>query len=1036
MGSSAILKGQTTSNEICTHTPSTNILGTLPTSAFSQGEEENDYVIRVYIHVIRRTDGTGGRTLAEVNQLIANLNSGFGAFGDIDADGITESIRFRFEEVSYIDCDRYHLTGGNLGDLVSVNDHTNGIDIYFPPSHTKPTGIALGNPSTALLIGGNTQVGRYYANSPAVDIGLSNIIVHEMGHALGLYHVYQSYCNVQLNISCHETTQNGKDCGDFVPDTPPIWNRNGLVNDANCSVSTQTDLSCNKPGFPNPSPIDDSDLINYMQITHPSCMSEFTQGQVNRMFKCLKTSKILRPCLTNEAASNNYTVVPSATFSNLTGNILPIGQTTWQAPLNVNGTVTVPLGAELVIRNTTIRFANQSKIIVQKGGILRVDNARLTVDKCTNAFSKWKGIIVYGFDGKIKLPIGSDEIPIGGNPLQNFISSQFGYVEVINDSKIEYAEIAIAAIGNSAIVPSTQAGTTFFPVNPVKLGSGILFISESIFRNNDEAIQMKNLSGESAQNNTITNNEFTITGLASSPTRHISLIRAGIVMIQGNRFSYSSVHIPINGIIISSTSVIIGGIGGTESNTFSNLKTAIDVYSTNSIHLTEIINNRFYQNKTGIVLNSIPNATIQANTVLIPLSGGEGVISYDATSFDISFNHFRRFNANLSSFSSVGLLIVNSKNNDPLLMPTSLTLDNTFCGNFTAATQFERNNTGVQLQCNHYDGATHDWYLANTSTIDELAPQGDCTSPVAAAKNPFGNTWHDVGGGNNTSKHIANFSDRKLVLYPDNTSIPTQFEVGPLGQDGQQPNIEINNTDCEFASANCSDPLSCSNIIIHQAAENSGRGSIYAQLKEGNEAGVIDLLENEQAEWSDKWLVGIYANRRDSTRAAQTLAQIPKNTPENIAFHDMFEALINTDGNFSVEQEQMIRNYALSTDFEIQTLAEMFLVQYFDESFERIPMPIVSSSSKKENISSEGFYFSLFPNPANHEINIHLSHSIDTSISHTVKIIDPSGKVLIQTTVDESIAIDTEKLAVGIYFVVVHNPQTFSSHTEKLIILK
>jgi len=52
-------------------------------------------------------------------------------------------------------------------------------------------GLAYAIPSTAIVIGGNTPTDLFYDGSPSIDSGLSNFIVHEMGHCLGLYHVFE-----------------------------------------------------------------------------------------------------------------------------------------------------------------------------------------------------------------------------------------------------------------------------------------------------------------------------------------------------------------------------------------------------------------------------------------------------------------------------------------------------------------------------------------------------------------------------------------------------------------------------------------------------------------------------------------------------------------------------------------------------------------------------------------------------------------------------------------------------------------------------
>jgi hypothetical protein len=83
--------------------------------------------------------------------------------------------------------------------------------------------------------------------------GQGKVLVHEIGHYLGLYHPFEGGCNI----------------GDLVLDTPPQEN-------AFLGCPKHPQLSCNSERIP---------FMNYMDYVDDPCMFFFTKGQVERMEK-------------------------------------------------------------------------------------------------------------------------------------------------------------------------------------------------------------------------------------------------------------------------------------------------------------------------------------------------------------------------------------------------------------------------------------------------------------------------------------------------------------------------------------------------------------------------------------------------------------------------------------------------------------------------------------------------------------------------------------------------------------------------------
>lgn len=123
----------------------------------------------------------------------------------------------------------------------------------------------------------------------------------------------------------------------------------------------------------------------------------------------------------------------------------------------------------------------------------------------------------------------------------------------------------------------------------------------------------------------------------------------------------------------------------------------------------------------------------------------------------------------------------------------------------------------------------------------------------------------------------------------------------------------------------------------------------------------------------------------------------------------------------------------LSPYFDTQILTEMFLAEYFDETIERIPMPIVNSSAKRA-FSTNVPLFKIYPNPTDDYFTIDLN---GTGIDKDTRldILNMNGQILSSAEIDHLEVISTSDLESGIYFIRLHiNGKLIES--DKLVIIR
>ena len=123
-----------------------NIPNSLQDDGASYQAAARCYTVRVYFHIVRQSDGSGGQPTSVINTIINNFNSSYSAYG------------INFENVGNDQINNsFYLTGFNLSkfnSLVNVNHVSNAINLYLLDDNTYNGGRANGIPGNALVVGG------------------------------------------------------------------------------------------------------------------------------------------------------------------------------------------------------------------------------------------------------------------------------------------------------------------------------------------------------------------------------------------------------------------------------------------------------------------------------------------------------------------------------------------------------------------------------------------------------------------------------------------------------------------------------------------------------------------------------------------------------------------------------------------------------------------------------------------------------------------------------------------------------------------
>lgn len=228
-------------------------------------------------HILRKSDGTGGMSLASINQVMAVTNSYYlsNGFG----------IQFYFCGTSpdYVDNDAQYNSVTDEDAITRGHDATNAMNQYYVNSFASGAGGYAYYPANALF-----STRSFIANELGNEDDMGNrLIPHELGHNFNLVHTFGERSGngtlgsgATLELVTRGTGANCTTEGDYLCDTPADpYNINGanLTYVNNCPQYDPNSTARDANGQPyNPS------ISNIMSYYFP-CVHDFTAGQYDRM---------------------------------------------------------------------------------------------------------------------------------------------------------------------------------------------------------------------------------------------------------------------------------------------------------------------------------------------------------------------------------------------------------------------------------------------------------------------------------------------------------------------------------------------------------------------------------------------------------------------------------------------------------------------------------------------------------------------------------------------------------------------------------
>ena len=427
-----------------------------------------------------------------------------------------------------------------------------------------------------------------------------------------------------------------------------------------------------------------------------------------------------------------------------------------------------PSGANVTIKDMTIRFDAGAKMIIDNGAKVTLDNTTLT-NRCNEL---WEGIEVYG------------------------------NASVSHSSLLQHGQL----IMNNSEINNAKKGAMMYARTPngnvdFSKSGGIIKATESTFRNNIKDVEFFPFSFSNFSAFTFCNflsDDNMLDGINSEA--HLSLFGVRNIRIKGCNFTNSQTNVPFNllGSGITSFdanfSVDFGcnsslkpcPIADQQKTTFNNLYEGVYAQASNPVISFSVKNTEFNDCYKGIYMGGVDYAIVRNNFFKLVEEQDVnnfpyGIYSQSCTGYSIDNNEIEDPN-NVTTFG----LIINNSNNQGNSNDVNFVYKNEFNSvKYSSVamnanvgykeTDFGQINTfprsGLKYKCNSFTNSQDvDIFIQENGGISPI--QGRCFNPTTGANNRF----------NSPNASIGNFWNNNTLYfdidYRYNTTPTNQYQVG------------------------------------------------------------------------------------------------------------------------------------------------------------------------------------------------------------------------------------------------------------------
>ncbi len=580
---------------------------------------------------------------------------------------------------------------------------------------------------------------------------MANLLVHEIGHDLGLSHTWNSIDN------CSDTPENCNCYAQYITackdadGCPPAAGACNIPADCPCAELDACDVE-----FSN----NIMDYNVYRQIFSP-CQ----HGRINYWL-------VHEPVL-NYVYKDYCEILDADLVIDDPGE-----EIVWESKRIMKGNIRIKALTTLIIK-CWVGMPADAKIFVEGSGKLIIDGGTIS----SNCGELWQGIEVWGVGSGTPHPTVSS-IHGGTYPAS---SSDHGVVYMLRNATLELSRNGISTRNYAEIA------------HPENFWGGIIVASESSFLNNWRSAEFMKYDYTPAETNDDNISVFLLCNFEMNDdypcdetfNTHITMWDVDGVEIIGCTFKDLRDACTNNGrgiYSIDATYTVASNLcyGATpctdDIGSFEGFYKGIEVENANSRPRDIVVGDiEFINNYRGILLSNVNNSLIINNTFEVPdipttSYNAYGIYLEDCDNYHVENNNFTTFGSyDDASPYNAGIYVVN--NSDAVTEVYRNTFDE-----LEAGVRVQTENSKLQIKCNTFNSIIekHDIYVTNTGT---LGHQGLCLSNFYACpirvNSPAGNTFSfDCNNTQGDFKIYSGHPELKYRHHSETSYTPSCYTTG------------------------------------------------------------------------------------------------------------------------------------------------------------------------------------------------------------------------------------------------------------------